>query len=48
MDYFGTNFSNNDTAIAELGLTASEVATSMVPVVIGMIIVGLIAVLMLL
>ena len=48
MDYFDTSFSTNDTAISNLDLTASEIATSMVPVLIGMIVVGLIAVLMLL
>ena len=48
MDYFGTTLSSNDTAISNLDLTASEIATSMVPVLIGMSFVGLIAVLMLL
>ena len=48
MDYFDTLSVNNDAAIADLGLTVSEIATSMVPVLIGMVFVGLIAVLMLL
>ena len=48
MDYFETSSLNNDTAITNIGLTVSEIATSMISVLIGMAVVGLIAVLMLL
>ena len=48
MDHFSTLSSNNETAMVDLGLTVSEIVASMVPVLIGMIFVGIIAVAMLL
>ena len=47
-NYFDTNSANNDTACTNVDLTVSDIATSIVPALIGMVIVGIIAVLMLL
>ncbi len=47
-NYFDTNSANNDTACTNVDLTVSDIATSIVPALIGMVIVGTIAVLMLL
>ena len=47
-DYFGTDLNHNDTASTNVDLTVSEFATSIVPVLIGMAVMGIIAVLMLL
>ncbi len=48
MHYFGTDSASDDTASTNLDLTLSEIATSIFPVLIGIVVMGIIAVLMLL
>ena len=48
MQDFGMNSPRSDTALTTIGLTASEIATSIIPALLGMAVVGLITVLMLL
>ena len=48
LDYSTTNSIRNDTATTRIDLTTSEIATYIVSALIGMVIVGAIAVLMLL
>ena len=47
MDYFGTNSSDGERVIASIGLTASEIAMLIIPVLMGLIVVRLIALMIL-